>query len=283
MMRVAPSGTKMINLTSLIRSFQWDKKQNNTVFSADSIMKNDERPSNNVTSVELLQTMQWSRLCWDESWDEVIHLDTLLPKVGQTYPIKLDENEDHAKEGQAYLLWLPPHSELNGWYDKRPSEILKSYVLEGTLSNAVSNYEKREYFFDFQIKSHTRLINCFFKIPETKISPLSTVGQDNGSSRIQWQDADDLQKYNLGDYLYLSGVECESHLELILSCIENRWCVHYSATLHYPAHYETLITKYYLSDKEQRLIEKVIEKASEITDNSMDSLEDNQIYGAEYW
>ena len=273
----------MINLTSLIRLFQCGKKQNNTVFSADLIMKNDERPSNKVTSVELLQTMQWSKLCWNESWEEVIKLDSLLPKVGQTYPIKLDENEDYAEEGHAYMLWLPPHSELNGWWDKRPSEILKSYVLEGTLSNAVSNYEKREYFFDFQIESYTRLINCFSEIPETKISPLSTVGQGNGSSRIQWQDAEDLQKYNLDDYLYLSGVECESHLELILSCIDSTWCVYYSATLHYPAHYETLITKYYLNDKEQRLLEKVIAKASEITDDSRHSLEDNQIYGAEYW
>lgn len=151
------------------------------------------------------------------------------------------------------------------------------------MSNPSSSYESRECFFDFQIQSSARLTNCFSNIPETKISPLSTVGQGNGSSRIQWQDADDLQKYKLGNYLYLSGVECESHLELILSCIENRWCVHYSATLYYPAHYETLITKYYLSDKEERLLEKVIAKTSEIIDDSMHPLEDNEIYGAKYW
>lgn len=76
-------------------------------------------------AIQILQTMQWSKLCWEE----VIKLDSLLPKVGKTYPIKLDENEDYAEEGKAYILWLPPHSELNGWWDKRPSKILKSYVL----------------------------------------------------------------------------------------------------------------------------------------------------------
>jgi len=234
-------------------------------------------------SIQLLQTMQWSKLCWNESWEEVIALEGILPEVGKTYSIKLDENEDYAKEGKAYILWLPPHSELNGWYEKRPSEILKSYVLEGHLYNATSNYENREYFFDFQVVSRTRLTDYFVNIHKTKISPLSSVGQGNGSSRVQWQDADDLQKYNLGDYLYLSGVEGESHLELILSCIENKWCVHYSATLHYPAHYETLITKYYLSNKEKKLIETLIRKASEIADDAMELLEDNQVYGAEYW
>ncbi|MGO2505758.1 MAG: hypothetical protein ACTH7L_06585 [Psychrobacter alimentarius] len=249
----------------------------------DFFRSRKEPENEHEKSIQLLQTMQWSKLCWDESWEDVIELESLLPKAGKTYPIKLDENEEYAEEGKAYILWSPPHSELNGWWDKRPSEILKSYVLEGILSNAVSNYEKREYFFDFQIERYTRLINYFSEIPETKISPLSTVGQGNGSSRIQWQNADDLQKYNLGDYLYLSGIECESHLELILSCIENRWYVHYSATLHYPAHYETLITKYHLKSKEQKLIETLIKKANDITDNSMDSLEDNKIYGAEYW
>lgn len=242
-----------------------------------------ELENEHAKSIQLLQTMQWSKLCWNESWEDVIELESLLPKVGKTYPIKLEENEYYAEEGKAYILWLPPHSELNGWWDKRPSEILKSYVLEGTLSNAISDYEKREYFFDFQIEDHTRLINCFSHIPETKISPLSTVGQGNGSSRIQWQDADDLQKFKLGNYLYLSGIECESHLELILSCIENRWCVHYSATLHYPAKYETAITRYHLNSKEQKLIETLIEKASNIIDDSINTLEDNEICGAEYW
>jgi hypothetical protein len=90
-------------------------------------------------SIELIQTAQWTQLCWEMSWENIIEIETILPKIGETYSIKIEENEDFAKEGKAFLLWMPPHSELNGWYDKRPSEILKSYVLEGVIKNQSSN------------------------------------------------------------------------------------------------------------------------------------------------
>lgn len=246
--------------------------------------RSHEEPANEqAKSIQLLQTMQWSKLCWDESWEDVIELDSLLPEVGKKHPIKLEDNEYYAEEGKAYILWLPPHSELNGWWDKRPSEILKSYVLEGTLSNPSSNYEKREYFFDFQISERKRLMDFFFEASETKVSPLYEIGQIDGSSKPQWQEAKSLQKFNLGDYLYLTGVESETYLELILSSKNNRLCVHYSAFIPMSSNYETIITKYYLNYEEQKLIENIIEKAVEIIDNSMDALEGNQIHGAEYW
>jgi len=56
-----------------------------------------ESKNDKVLAIELLQTMQWSKLCWDASWEEVIDLETLLPKVGQQYPIKFEENEDFGK------------------------------------------------------------------------------------------------------------------------------------------------------------------------------------------
>ena len=49
------------------------------------------------------------------------------------------------------------------------------------------------------------------------------------------------------------------------------------------SNYETMITRYYLNYEEQKLIESIIEQAVEIIDNSMDTLEGNQIHGAEYW
>ena len=101
-------------------------------------------------AIELLQTMQWSKLCWNESWEEIIELQTLLPKVSKQYPIKLRENEKFAKEGQAFILWQPPQSELNGWADKSPSEILKSYILKGILTNRNSDYETHDITFDFE-------------------------------------------------------------------------------------------------------------------------------------
>ena len=234
-------------------------------------------------TIELLQTMQWAKLCWDKSWEDVIEIESLLPKIGENYPIKLEDNEYYAEEGKAYILWLPPHSELNGWWDKRPFEILKSYVLEGTLSNPSSNYEKREFFFDFQILERKRLMDFFFEMSETEISPLYDIGQSHGSLKPQWQEAENLQKYNLGDYLYLTGVESETYLELILSYENNRLCIHYSAVLPMSSNYESIITRYYLNDEEQKLIESIVCKASKTIDQSMDLLENNEIRGAEYW
>lgn len=249
----------------------------------DFFRSHKEPENEHEKSIQLLQTMQWSKLCWDESWEEVIALESLLPEVGKTYSIKLDENENYAKEGKVYILWLPPHSELNGWYDKRPSEILKSYVLEGDLYNATSNYENREYFFDFQVVSRKRLIDYFVNIHETEsvYVPYFLKYKDNLAST--WENVQDLEKCKVGDYLYLHGVESGSSFELILSYEKEKICLHYLAILYYPADYETVITRYCLNPKEQKLFETLIEKASEITDDSMDSLGDNQIFGAEYW
>ncbi len=230
-------------------------------------------------SIELLQTMEWSKLCWDQSFEKLIGLDILLPKIGKQYPVKLERNEDFSKEGQAFILWQPPHSELNGWYDKRPSEILRSYVVEGNLKNPSSNGLS----FDFEVIRCLRLVECFSRAKEEKRSPLSSVGQPDGSSRIQWQDARSVTKSRIGGYLYLSGSECETSLEVILSYEKERLCLHYSATLHMPAHFETVITKYYLGNEEYALFEKLISSADEIIDNSIELLEENQVYGAEYW
>ena len=234
-------------------------------------------------AIQLLQTMQWSKLCWDASWEDTIELEDLLPEVGKTYPIKLEENEDFTQDGQALILWQPPHSDLNGWYDKRPSEILKSYVIEGILTDRYSDHETREINFNFKVSKRSSLVDYFFEAPLNRISSLSSVGQGDGSSRVQWQDAQYIQKYSLGKFLYLSGSEGDTGLELILSCEESKICIHYSATLHYPAHYETVITKHYLDRKEQKIIESIIDKATEIIDTSDKYLTDTQILGAEYW
>ena len=234
-------------------------------------------------AIQLLQTMQWSKLSWNESWEEIIELDSLLPRIGQKYLVKLEQNEEFSQDGQALILWQPPHSDLNGWCDKRPSEILKSYVIQGILSDRQSDYETREITFNFEVSKCSKLVDYFSKAPVNRKSPLSSIGQGNGSSRIQWQNAVSLQKYPLGKLLYLSGMECETALELILSYEENRICIYYSATLHYPAHYETVITKYYLNREEQKIIEIIIDRAIEVIDTSYEFLTDRQILGAEYW
>ena len=232
-----------------------------------------------IMSIELLQTMEWSKLEWDQSFENVIDLNSLLPTIGKTYPVKFNRNEDFAKNGQAFLLWQPPHSELNGWDEKRPSEILRSYVLEGTLKHANSGGLT----FEFEVLGSTRLVDFFSRANEEKRSPLSYIGQTDGSSVLQWQDARGVIKSKVEGYLYLSGSECKTSLDVILSIEDDNMCLHYSATLHNPAQYETVITKYYLSKDESTVFDQLLAQAEEIEDNSIESLEENQVYGAEYW
>lgn len=226
-------------------------------------------------SIELLQTMEWSRLCWDQSFEEVIDLDSVLPRVGNTYPAKFSRNEDFVKEGKAFLLWQPPHSELNGWFDKRPSEILNSYVIEGRLKRA--KYD--ELTFDFDVLGRAKLVDLFPEVVESSRTPLSYIGQVDASPSLQWQEARGLIKSDIGKYLYLHGSECETSLDVILSFEGDRACLHYSATLYNPAQYHTVITKYYLSDEERIVLDRLVSKAGEIMDDSFRFLEIGKING----
>jgi hypothetical protein len=232
-------------------------------------------------SIELIQTMQWTKLCWEVSFESILELDNVLPKIGEVYPIKIREySEDYlVKEGKAFVLWQPPHSELNGWYDKRPSEILKSYVLDGLIKNIGSNRLE----FDFEINDRIRLIDFFGTVDLDETSPLSRIGLENGTSFIQWSDARDLLKAKVGDYWYFSGNECETSLELIFSYIGDRICIHYSTTSHNSASYETKVTNYFLNEFEHIVISKLLEKATEVLEESKWTLQENQVYGAEYY
>lgn len=243
--------------------------------------------------IELLQTMQWSKLCWDQSFAEVIELDTLLPKVGQNYPIVLGRNEDFALEGLAFILWLPPHSELNGWWDKRPSEILQSYVIEGELTNRRENWEARELYFDFRVISLQKLVDsfpsCIVQDSLSNQSPLPYLGQDAVSSWLGWKSTWQIdnswrfEKYELDDYIYLMSSGSEYMSEAILSYKEDALYLHYSADLPSIGSYSTIITKYRLTHKEQVLLQQILPKATTLMDTSSEVLTANQIRGADYW
>lgn len=230
-------------------------------------------------SIEVLQTMKWSQLCWDQSFEKVIHMEDILPKKGETYPVNLTENENYAQEGDICILWQPPHSELNGWNNKRPAEIINSYVLKGKLRHS----DVQGVQFKFEVDDQIRLIDLFDQVSETAQSPLSYIGQSSGRSKLQWNDAYGVLKYRFGKFIYLSGSECESSLEVIISYDSERLCLHYSATLHHPASYETVVTKYYPNPKEVIALEKFLDEAEDIEDSSAESLEEGQIFGAEYW
>jgi hypothetical protein len=100
-------------------------------------------------------------------------------------------------------------------------------------------------------------------------------------SKLFWE-LSFLLKAKIEDYWYLSGSECETSLEVIFSYQNEKICIHYSATLHKPAFYETKVTKYFLDEIEHNLFKNIIKDASEIIDRTADSLQNNQIFGAEY-
>ena len=231
-------------------------------------------------NIKILQSMEWSKLYWENSFKDLIQLHEILPKIGFSYPVTLERNEDYANEGKAFILWRPPHSDLNGWNDKRPSEILKSYIIEGNLKQIRGNYLQ----FSFKVTDLIPLTTFFNKVPLSKSSPLSRIGQADGSYKIHWKTARHIKKSKIGNYWYLCGSECETTLETILSYSNNHdICIHYSATLHTPAFYETLITNYYLNPDEQKIFDHLISTANEIVDDSLINLTDNQVHGAEYY
>ena len=228
--------------------------------------------------IYLFQSMIWSKLSWDLSWADKIEISKLLPKINCSYPIVLEREEDYAEEGKALFLWLPPHSELNGWFDKRPSEILKSYVLEGTLTNPSSNNLK----FDFYLEKITSLIETFNRVSKTDKSPLPTLGLPGGVSCIWWERSRNLSKAKVGNYLYLDGVDNETQFESIFSMKNNKLCLHYSACLT-PSYYEIIVTKYYLNNKEQSIFETLFSKAKEIYEPELESISEYEVRGAEYY
>lgn len=230
-------------------------------------------------SIELLQTMEWSRLCWEQSFEERVALSSILPVIGNTYPVKFESNEYSVSEGIARILWKPPHSELNGWDDKRPSEIMSSYVLEGGLTKR----HGEGLCFNFLVQGCIKLVSYFNLIGKEDKSPLSYVGQANGSSRLQWQTCRSALKAKIGDYIYLSSSECETDLEVIFSYSKDEICIHYSAAMHAPAFYDTKITNYWLNREERKVIESVLADANLIKESVDVSCKEMEICGAEYW
>lgn len=267
----------MIDLTSLFRLFKFDRQSNNTVFIQDSKVKNK------VLAIELLQTMQWSKLRWDDSWEEIIELDSLLPEVGHQYRVQLTENENSTKNGRAFILWQPPHSDLNGWWDKRPSEILKSYIIEGILTNRSSVFQTCEIIFDFQVTKLTKLTNYFSSTFKNNSFYTPYFLKYDNVLEADWRDSQSPVKYKFNSYIYLSAGVSEATLETILSYNGDRLYMHYLANLYHLSNYETIITSYCLNGNEQKLFESIIARSTEIIDTSHESLSNSQIHGAEYW
>ncbi|VEP15435.1 conserved hypothetical protein [Hyella patelloides LEGE 07179] len=225
--------------------------------------------------------MSWAKLCWDLSFTEKVELSKLLPKINHSYQIVLEWEEYCPREGKTFFLWQPPHSELNGWFDGRPSEILKSYVLQGTITN-YSLYSRE---FNFYVEKITPLTKIFDEVKEVNKSPLPSGLRPSlfgYTSYISWEESRNLLKAQVGSYLYLSGAIPETDLEAIFSLKYGKLYLHYSAYLP-PSASETLITRYRLNEKEDRIFKALFDRAEEMHEPEVKNLSEHQVQGAEYW
>ncbi len=231
-------------------------------------------------SIKIIDRALWSKRSWELSFKKTIELEDILPKEGNVYPIVFDGELDPSNFGELLILWKPPHSELNGWLDKRPSEILSSYVLVGDLR--YRNGGKEEY--EFSVFNRTRLVEQFEKMQVDIASPFSQHTLESGKSVLYWDYPEHISRSAVGKYTCVNAVGCLGvHLEVILSRVSERICIHYSSLLHEYFSEEALIAKYYLNSDEQLLFEGILDSAEVIIDQSMGELPENLIYGAEYW
>jgi hypothetical protein len=61
---------------------------------------------------------------------EKLHLQTILPKVGELRLVSIGDGYYINENMECNLLWQPPYSESNG-YNDQPSELLNSYIISG--------------------------------------------------------------------------------------------------------------------------------------------------------
>lgn len=225
-------------------------------------------------SITFEDSMVWSKLCWDKSWEKCIDLDDVLPKANQVYPVTLRKSNSRIC-GIARLLWKPPHSDLNGWNDIRPSEISKSYVLDGVLSNPSINGMN----FDFHLLNRTKLLDVFDQADKDEVSPLryfeDEVLSDIGKEK-RWL------KSAVGEYTYIFNSGQSITAEIILSRVGQDLCVHFVAFFYEFSGNLNAITNYTPSKHEHYLLESILEDANEVFDTSYNDVGMRKILGAEY-
>lgn len=230
----------------------------------------------NRNTIELLTSANWSRTNWDLSWESIIKLDELLPKVDQTYQISLEDSEARdTKNGRHYLLWLPPHSELNTLSD-RPTEVLKSYIIEAELSQGEWLEEGHNFgaerSFSAKIISIKRMLDY---LPELQVIQEQTISQyfEYSPYYTEFLRWDNFCLFILRDEY--------KHTELLLNINqENYYLVLVNNWLSYS--YHGYICKYLLNAQEIALLKKYMIDSNKLTSYTDDLEEKHLVQGVLY-
>lgn len=229
----------------------------------------------NRKKIELLTSANWSRTNWDLSWEPIIKLDEILPKVGERYQISLQDSEaKNTKNGQYYLLWLPPHSELNTLYD-RPTEVLKSYVIEAELSQG--EWIEEGYGFSAE-RSFSAIIisikSMLEYLPEIQIT------QEGISQYFQCNPyRTEFLKWN--NFCFFIVEDQYQHTELLFNIDQESYhLIFVNDWLSYS--YDSYICKYLLDAQQIEFLKKYMIESNQLTSCTDDLKEDHLVQGALY-
>lgn len=232
----------------------------------------------NNNKIELLASANWTRTNWDLSWQPIISLSELLPKVGESYEITLQDSEaNDTKNGIHYLLWLPPHSELNS-LDDRPTEVLKAHVIkaeliEGKWIKQGSGFSSERRFFA-KIMTIQKLIEYL---------PLLQITEDQ---KIEYYfnnlDRSTISYYVWDDYLYLT--QCAEYIKDEFLFKENEqgyFLIFINGWISYS--YKSEVCKIELNKQQNKYIQRLLKTWNKLTPNIQIFVDEDQVQGALYY
>lgn len=224
--------------------------------------------------IKLLQSMEWSKLCWDQSCEPIVSLESVLPKIGLEYIVTLGDNEYCQVQTNTKFLWKPPHSDMNTWSDDRPWEIFDSYIIYGKV--IAKTEDERSY--RFRVAEITSFYETILNGEHGDTNILPVLGCRRGEYKSVFESAFRTEVYHLKELIYLSCSECESFYELIFTKKNEQLIALFSAALPYAGYYAE-VSKYTLNSDENMFFNNVINNAIPIEDNRDSSLKIGFIKG----
>lgn len=230
----------------------------------------------NRNKIELLASANWSRTNWNLSWKPIIKLDELLPRVGEKYQISLQDSEaQHTKSGRYYLLWLPPHSELNTLYD-RPTEVLKSFVIEAEL--AQGEWIKEGLSFRTERSFSATIISIrgvFEYLPEVQVTQGQKISQyfEYDPYRTEFLNWDNFCLFIVEDQYQHTELLFKIDKESYYLIFVNNWL---------SDSYDSCICMYLLDAQQIEFLKKYMIESNKLTSYKDDLKDENLIQGALY-
>ena len=232
----------------------------------------------NNNKIEVLVSANWSKTNWDLSWQSVIEISELLPKVGESYEITLQDSEaDYTQNGIHSLLWLPPHSELNG-LDDRPTEVLKAHVVEAELledewiQNGMMLGRERKYI--AKIIGVQKLIE--------NLSQLKITKDTNFKDYFNHLERSTIHYYVWDHYLYLThSAEYVKEEFLFKESEQGYLLIFINSWVSYS--YKSEICKVELNQQQNKFIQSLLKPWNKLTPNIQIFVDEGQVQGALYY